>query len=73
MVRLREQELYCAECGKVRKLPQCCGKPMEVDTNGTFFCAACAREPSRPPLCCNKAMKLRSTVRNIKKELFGTI
>jgi hypothetical protein len=70
MVRLREQELFCSECGKVKRLPQCCGKPMEADTNGTFFCASCSREIPHAPLCCNQVMKLRFRVRNIKKEIF---
>jgi hypothetical protein len=70
MVCLREKELFCAVCSKVKKLPSCCGKAMELDNNGIFFCVVCEREIPQPK-CCDKPMTLRLTVRNIKKEIFG--
>lgn len=73
MVCLREQELFCEKCRKVKKLPQCCGKAMEADNNGTFFCTSCERELPHAPKCCNTVMTVRLTVRNIRKEIFGTI
>jgi hypothetical protein len=73
MVCLREQELFCEKCGKVKNLPQCCGKVMEMDNSGTFFCTSCGRDLARSPKCCNEVMKIRLTVRNIKKEIFGKL
>lgn len=71
MARLEDRELTCPSCGRVRNLPECCGRPMEQDGN-VLFCSNCGRE-MKTPLCCGRPMTVRHKVRDIKKEIFRNI
>jgi hypothetical protein len=71
MPRVLEEELVCLTCGRQEALPECHGKTMEFD-GSVFFCPTCEKE-IKVPKCCDRPMKVRKKVRDIRKELFRSL
>ncbi|MBN1525049.1 MAG: hypothetical protein JW904_11230 [Spirochaetales bacterium] len=69
MACFREQVLFCEHCKREENLPVCCGKEMEFDGT-SFFCDICGREIKKIPQCCSATMQVRSSLRNIKQDIF---